>query len=79
MNGPEHFHEAELLIADARLSPAQHDESNPAAALLLAEAQVHATLALAAATALRGEIPRSDGFAEYTAWQSATSTDRSDS
>ena len=45
MTGPEHYHKAEILLAlDA------HDASD--AALILGQAQVHATLALAAATAV---------------------------
>lgn len=46
MTGPEHYHEAERLIEWAF-----HDES-PDPSQTLATAQVHATLALAAATAL---------------------------
>lgn len=52
MTGPEHYREAERLIS---LEPLQRTESGeldaPAVAALMAEAQVHATLALAAATA----------------------------
>ena len=44
MTGPDHYREAERLLAEARY-PEEH-------AGLLAEAQVHATLALTAATAL---------------------------
>lgn len=44
MTGPEHYREAERL---ARLAQGQNYE---AAAVTLADAQVHATLALAAAT-----------------------------
>jgi hypothetical protein len=53
MTGPEHYAEAGRLLADAGgkagVVPA------PLLALTVAQAQVHATLALAAATALRGE------------------------
>lgn len=52
MTGPEHYHEAEQLLADVRMIPALNDETSPVAALLIAEAQVHATLALAAADSL---------------------------
>jgi hypothetical protein len=48
MTGPEHFRAAELLLAEAGAQPAQ------ASARSIATAQVHATLALAAATALHG-------------------------
>ena len=44
MTGPDHYREAERLLAEARY-PEEH-------AGLLAEGQVHATLALTAATAL---------------------------
>ena len=49
--GPEHYTDAERLLRVADTISANHDETNPAATLMLAEAQVHATLALAAATA----------------------------
>lgn len=50
MTGPEHYREAERLLADAR-----HDGPDGVAYLRpenIAAAQVHATLALAAATAM---------------------------
>ncbi|MFE7874454.1 hypothetical protein ACFUYE_29410 [Micromonospora humida] len=47
MTGPEHYREAETLIARSREIAAEPDGSNPGAALLLTEAQVRATLALA--------------------------------
>ncbi|MQA96602.1 MAG: hypothetical protein GEV11_18860 [Streptosporangiales bacterium] len=47
MTGPEHYHEAERLLRNAIEDP-DGDE-----ALALAHAQVHAQLALAAATALQ--------------------------
>ena len=54
MNGPDHFREAERLIANAsrELDAASSDEFEDArvgAALGFAAAQVHATLAVAAA------------------------------
>jgi hypothetical protein len=52
MTGPEHFKEAERLIEAAGEVPSNHGDTNPGALVLLAEAQVHATLALAAATAI---------------------------
>jgi hypothetical protein len=51
MNGPEHYTEAEKLLTEAANTPACWDGTNPSATILLAEAQVHATLALAAAQA----------------------------
>ena len=52
--GPEHYTDAERLLRVADTISANHDETNPAATLMLAEAQVHATLALAAAVAYVG-------------------------
>lgn len=49
MNGPEHYREAERLIERARSDAGIADPA--AAAMVLMDAQVHATLALAAATA----------------------------
>lgn len=57
MTGPEHYDEAERLIAEshrAAESPnygAAHADRLRAADRIVAQAQVHATLALAAATA----------------------------
>jgi len=48
MNGPEHYQAAELLLAEAAEQPGE------ASARSIATAQVHATLALVAATALHG-------------------------
>jgi hypothetical protein len=47
MNGPEHYREAERLLDVAMQSPIVRDSD----AVNIAAAQVHATLALAAATA----------------------------
>lgn len=55
MTGPEHYTEAERLI------------ENPRAAVDIARAQVHATLALAAATAL-GSAPAFSSYAHSQAW-----------
>jgi hypothetical protein len=49
-SGPEHYRRAEDLVTLAGYTPAAVNETSPAAGLLLAEAQIHATLALAAAT-----------------------------
>lgn len=50
MNGPEHFAEAERLIGIARGAHEDDYADTPVVANRLAEAQVHATLAQAAAT-----------------------------
>lgn len=56
MSGPEHYAEAERLLkhADQRMAQddAQHLRTHENRIRLFAEAQVHATLALAAATAM---------------------------
>lgn len=68
MNGPEHYGEAEKCLEQARGVDFDH------AAFLHREAQVHATLALAAATvAPRGEWHEADGqrsnsYCEDPAW-----------
>ena len=48
MTGPEHFHRAEELAAEAH-KHLGHGEGQATAAVWAAVAQVHATLALAAA------------------------------
>jgi len=65
MTGPEHYTEAERLIRAST-----HPYADDAAAL--AEAQVHAMLALAAATAAAG---RMSGKAAQ-AWDKATGVER---
>jgi invasion protein IalB len=69
MTGPEHYREAERLLSGAQnvmdVAPVDGLTRTECAAL----AQVHATLAAAAATALIDETPRGDCFANYQAWQ----------
>lgn len=67
MTGPEHYREAERLLTDRPTVSDWHD--SPAQAeehwrLTLAEAQVHATLALAAATAA-AQATAYDGDEDY--------------
>lgn len=52
MNGPDHYAQAEQLLADASKVVRRHDDECPEADRMIAEAAVHAALALAAATAL---------------------------
>ncbi|MEV6607445.1 hypothetical protein [Kutzneria sp. NPDC051319] len=69
MTGPEHFREAERLIHAAQATPGRYGEApySDNADRMLTAADVHATLALAAATALHaltqytgmGMVPRS--------------------
>jgi hypothetical protein len=67
MTGPEHFKAAEELIAGVELYGA--DFTPEGRADQIAIAQVHATLAAAAAAALStyGQMP----IAEYRAWREA--------
>ncbi|MFD8577206.1 hypothetical protein ACFV1H_17975 [Streptomyces virginiae] len=67
MTGPEHYRKAEALLAVA--DDYEDDGAPQTARSRREEAQVHATLALAAATALIDETPRGDCFANYQAWQ----------
>lgn len=70
MTGPEHYREAER-----RLLMAWEEGRDPQnVAHLVAEAQVHATLALAAATAMQAAVDGSEpgmGSPEFAAWYSA--------
>ncbi|MFJ2675076.1 hypothetical protein [Streptomyces sp. NPDC087525] len=66
MTGPEHYREAERLVQLATRHP---DSSN--ATLLTAAAQVHATLALTAATAMQAAVDGSEpgmGSQEFHEW-----------
>lgn len=71
MNGPEHYRQAEKLIDDAHT---MQSENGPGCGSeeVLAEAQVHATLALAAATALLGPVAsRGYGDRDLNTWREA--------
>jgi hypothetical protein len=63
MTGPEHYRAAEALLSDLTqrrdAANRQHSDSH------LGEAQVHATLALAASLGLSANLPRFD----QEAWQ----------
>jgi hypothetical protein len=55
VTGPEHYARAEELLAESRRTPLERDEPGwVTPAELITEAQVHATLALAAAVAFGG-------------------------
>lgn len=68
MTGPEHYTRAEQLLREVRDG---HQEGTDVAAILAA-AQVHATLALTAATALTPK-PGSLHFNNTNAWKAAVS------
>lgn len=68
-SGPQHYREAERILAE------QKDAPERLAHLSYACAQAHATLALAAATALAAmQVPahRETAEAEYADWMEAT-------
>ena len=74
MTGPEHYAAAERLMAALSVDEAHHREN----ALLLASAQVHATLALAAATALRGDDEHGLAPLEYGPWHKVAGQSKDD-
>ncbi len=72
MTGPEHYQEAERLLATAyEDNLTTYEGENPAAARQIAEAQVHAALALAAASALGNTHSGAMPAADYEAWRAA--------
>lgn len=74
MNGPEHYREAERLAGMAHHFTYGDGGDPVTGAALAAEAQVHATLALAAATAMQAPVVGSEpGMAphEFAAWYAA--------
>jgi hypothetical protein len=73
MTGPEHYAEAErlLTLAGRHTSGAAY---GPEWALTLTAAQVHATLALAAATAIGTPGPDGPAWAEVAAAKPSTAT-----
>ena len=77
MNGPQHSREAERLLSTAYEGTlTTHEGENPEADRAIAEAQVHATLALVAATAMQAVVDGTElGVAEeeFQAWYDAAS------
>lgn len=59
MNGPEHYRQAEVALADSETAVDAYRDRE-AAIRLLAVAQVHATLALAATQAIGRAVARED-------------------
>ena len=70
MTGPGHFAEAERLLAEAVAEPG----SGELVKYFMAAAQVHATLALAAATALYDNGVQVGGDREREAWLKTAGT-----
>lgn len=64
MTGPEHYQEAERLVGPRTIHsiPSGETRQGPPTTDMILQAQVHATLALAAATAIshNGEMPVND-------------------
>lgn len=71
--GPDHYREAERLLALAEAHESQTGPGSPALPNLYAEAIAHAVLANAAAAALNDHNPEEGGMplADYRAWQDA--------
>jgi hypothetical protein len=67
MTGPEHYKLAQDML-DSAQSWWYDEETRPEAEFFTAAAQVHATLALAAATAVLPGQYGEDGFADQHAW-----------
>lgn len=78
MTGPEHYREAERLANQAHHYTYGDGADPVTGAALAAEAQVHATLALAAATALAAPTQGDDNAGltppEWAAWERAAAT-----
>jgi hypothetical protein len=74
MNGPDHYREGDRLLALSENTPSNHDETNPAATLLVAQATAHFLAAQVAATAMRAVIDGTELGAsedEFQAWYDA--------
>jgi len=70
MTGPEHYQLAEQMLSEVWESELEPLDNDAELVRRIAAAQVHATLALAAATALIDEKPRGGSFDAYRAWES---------
>jgi hypothetical protein len=70
MTGPEHYREAERLLA---MQDVADKLPHADIAMIQQQAQVHATLALAAATALN-DYPEGAPLADLLAWRTAAAT-----
>ncbi|EYT83961.1 hypothetical protein CF54_04175 [Streptomyces sp. Tu 6176] len=78
MTGPEHYREAERLLGMAHHFTYGDGADPVSGAALAAEAQAHATLALAAATAMSAPVDGAEtgmSAPEWTAWYHAAGTD----
>ncbi|MFI7449589.1 hypothetical protein ACIBQX_18980 [Nonomuraea sp. NPDC049714] len=75
MTGPEHYQRAENLLRDLTKAECSMSGRTDQVAMerTLAKAQVHATLALAAATALN-DYPEGAPIADIRAWRATAGT-----
>jgi hypothetical protein len=73
MTGHEHYVEAERLLTDAGKIVRRADDECPEADRMIAEAHVHATLALAAATAMPKSPPDFQPHADEVEWARVSS------
>lgn len=76
MTGPGHYREAEELLASAKIAIGQYEEhawaaKRGVAGNLTEQAQVHATLALAAATAFAADMTAG----EWPGWRDAAGSE----
>lgn len=71
MTGPEHYRMAEQLLAESMSELRPNDEGHCEADRTIAAAQVHATLALAAATADQPALEPADSLMRR-AWRAVT-------
>jgi len=69
MTGPEHYREAERLMAHAVTIFDGNDRQHQFAGWEIQQAQIHATLALAAATALVAGDDGRTPLSAYDEWQ----------
>ena len=69
MIGPEHYLEAEQILAEAKDADSDADRAD--IELYLRFAEVHATLALAAATADAGGLVKNEQLTGLTPWAKA--------
>lgn len=77
MTGPEHYRKAERLLAESQTILRPNDEGPCEADRTIAEAQVHATLALAAATAAQ-DTAAGMTQEDHRAWTEAAITPAED-
>jgi hypothetical protein len=78
MTGPEHYKEAERLLAEAAAIPDAFDEADPAAGMRIEAAKVHVALANAAAIALGGYQPNGEPRSrrDLATWREVADTPR---